>query len=46
MKNTNLVTYTLSSGITMTANRDLVNRIRREEADRIREAVFGKAGAK
>lgn len=37
MKNNNTVTYTLTNGITITASREYVNQLRKEQAERARE---------
>ena len=38
-----MITYTLSSGITITASREYINQLRKEQADRAREiAARGK----
>lgn len=43
MKKNDTVTYTLCSGITITASREVVNKLRREQADYARElAAKGK----
>ena len=43
MKKNDTVTYTLAGGITITASREVINQLRREQADRAREiAAKGK----
>ena len=37
MKSNDTVTYTMLNGITITASREYVNQLRREQADRARE---------
>lgn len=37
MKKNDTVTYTMASGITITASREVINQLRREQADRARE---------
>ena len=37
MKNNDTITYTLTNGITITASREYVNQLRKEQAERARE---------
>lgn len=37
MKKNDTVTYTIAGGITITASREYVNQLRKEQADRARE---------
>lgn len=40
---TEMISYTLSSGITITASREFINQLRKEQADKAREiAARGK----
>lgn len=42
MKNNDTITYTLTNGITITASRDYINQLRKEQADRAREIAAKK----
>lgn len=37
MKNNDTTTYTLTNGITITASREYINQLRKEQAERARE---------
>jgi len=39
MKNNDTTTYTLTNGITITASREYINQLRKEQAERAREIV-------
>ena len=42
MKNNDTITYTLTNGITITASRDYINQLRKEQAERAREIAAGR----